>query len=298
MFQGLFTALITPFTKQNTLDEEGLRFLIQCQIDAKVDGIVLLGTTGESPTVTEEEHHRILKIGVEACKGKIKLLAGTGCNSTQETIKHTQYAQKVGCDGALIVAPYYNKPTQEGLYKHFEAIHNACHFPTLVYNILGRTGVNIETHTLKKIANLPSVVGVKEASGNLSQMMDVLAQLVRDKKPFSVLSGDDNLTFPLMTLGGHGVISVASNLIPVEMVQLIRFLQSGDYASARALHFKWLSLFKTLFIETNPGPIKAAMNFRGLPGGSCRLPLCEMSEYNQQVLLDMLQENALISVNS
>ncbi|HEV8051772.1 MAG TPA: 4-hydroxy-tetrahydrodipicolinate synthase, partial [Parachlamydiaceae bacterium] len=216
-FQGVYTALITPFTDEDLLDEDGLRLLIQRQITAGVDGIVFLGTTGEVPTLTGKEKERIIAIAKNDCSQKASFIVGTGSYSTKKTVEDTLAAEKAGADGALIVTPYYNKPTQEGLFRHFKEITDATKLPIIIYNIAGRTGQNLQTDTLKRLMEIPSIVGIKEASGNISQINDVIG-LARNYRPeFSVLSGDDALTFPLMALGGNGVISVISNILPKEV---------------------------------------------------------------------------------
>jgi 4-hydroxy-tetrahydrodipicolinate synthase len=286
--KGLFTALITPFA-EDALDEKGLRQLIQRQLAAQVTGIVILGTTGESATVTEEEKERILAIALEEAQGKTLLIAGTGSNSTEKTIRETKRAYELGFDAALVVTPYYNKPTQEGIYQHFKALSAATPLPLIAYNIQGRTGVNIETPTLIRLAHLPHLIGVKEASGNMNQMADVLYALKQEQLPFSVLCGDDGLTLPLIALGGQGVISVVSNLFPTEMMNLVQAALAGDFARARKEHEALLPFFRAAFLETNPIPIKAALQHLGLPAGSCRLPLSALQDKNHAALLCVLQ---------
>ncbi|MEN9343473.1 MAG: dihydrodipicolinate synthase [Chlamydiota bacterium] len=281
--KGLFTALITPFFN-GKLDKEGLRILIQKQCKAKVAGVVLLGTTGESATLSEEEQEEVIRIGIEEAKGKILLFIGTGCNATKETIKTTQRAEKLGADGALVVCPYYNRPSQEGIYEHYRAISQNTTLPILVYNHPGRTGVNIETATLLKIAGLPQVIGVKEASGNLCQVSDVIAEIVSIYPDFVVLSGDDILTLPMLSLGAKGVISIVGNLVPEAFNTLIQAGLEGKFEEARRLHFDLLPLFKLSCIEVNPTPIKHLMQLAGLPAGSCRLPLYTLKEENQKKL--------------
>lgn len=283
LFKGIYTALITPFL-QGSLDEEGLALNIQRQLEAKIDGIVLLGTTGESATLTEKEKERVIEIGVRVAKGKTQVIVGTGCNATHRTIENTRKAEALGADAALIVTPYYNKPTQEGIYRHFEAIAYGTRLPVLVYNIQGRTGVNIETSTLLKIASLPHMAGVKEASGNIMQAGEVLHAL----SEFTVLSGDDALTLPMMALGASGVISVVSNLIPNQMKALVDAALAGDFLKARTWHRFLLPLFKLAFIEVNPIPIKEAMARCGLPSGGCRLPLSSMDPENREKLFKQL----------
>lgn len=293
--QGLYTALITPFDEENQLDEEGLRILLKKQVQAGVEGVVLLGTTGETPTLSESEQKRIIEIGVEELSGKVSVIVGTGSYSTERTIADTRRAEQLGADAALIVTPYYNKPTQEGIYQHFKAIVEATNLPIIVYNVQGRTGQNIATSTLKRIAQLPRIIGVKEASGNVIQMMDVMAAICNEHPHFRVVSGDDALTLPLMALGGDGIISVVSNLFPEQVKALVEAAAAGDFEKARVLHYQLLPLFHAAFIETNPIPIKAAMRFYGLPAGKCRLPLCDLSAENQERLHEVLTSSQILA---
>lgn len=285
---GLYTALVTPFEEDGGLDEAGLRHLIRRQIAAHVDGITVLGTTGESPALTAEERQRIILISREETLDKIQLMVGTGCCSTAQTIEQTRIAKSLGADSALIVCPYYIRPTQEGIYQHFATIAEAVALPIVVYNIPGRTGQNIHTDTLLRLAESRAICGVKDSSGSMMQIMDVIEKIGRDNAFFSILSGDDAMTIPVMSLGGHGLISVISNLVPDEVVQLIREAQAGDFAAARRSHFSLSSLMHAAFIETNPIPIKAMMNMRGLPSGYCRLPLSPLSPINEQNLRSVL----------
>ena len=292
MFKGAITAIVTPFTKQGDIDETALRNLIGFQIENNIDGIVPCGTTGESPALDHDEHEKVFKIAIEAANGKVPVIAGTGGNSTKKVVEMTRLAKELGADASLQGCPYYNKPTQEGLYRHFSAIANAVDIPLVIYNIQGRTGVNMETATLARLAKEHSnIVAVKEASGNIAQMMDVLSTL---PKSFTVLSGDDNLTLPLMALGGKGIISVASNIIPNEMHKLTELALNGDWEQAKELHFKLLPLFKGIFIETNPIPIKAALAMKGIIQENYRLPMCEMKEENREKLRRMLNELKVI----
>lgn len=286
LLRGLFTALITPFNPEGNVDEVRLRRNIRAQIRNGVDGIVLLGTTGEAPTLTESEKKQIVRIGVEEAKGKILVLVGTGSYSTDRTIHDTRLAEESGADAALVVTPYYNKPTPEGLFKHFQALTNAVRIPICLYNIQGRTALNIDTQTLLRIADLQGIIGVKEASGNIGQIDDTVHAFA-DRPDFSILSGDDALTLPLMALGGHGVISVASNLIVKPIKELIRSCTAQEHDRALRLHRELRFLYKGLFIETNPIPIKAAMHFFQLDTGQCRLPLCEPSRENREKLVSL-----------
>jgi len=271
------------------VDYDGLRKNTRYQLEHGVQGLLILGTTGESPTLDEQEKERVARTVIETAhefNSRVKVMVGVGTNSTRKTIQGVHQAQDWGADALLIVAPYYNKPTQEGILAHFQAICNETDLPIIVYNIKSRTGVNIDTPTLARIAEMPNVIGVKEASGDIQQMMDVLAQIPE----LAVYSGDDNLTFPLICLGGQGVISVASNLLPDEMVSMVMEALEGHLANARALHYRLLPLFKALFIETNPAPIKYAMQRRGFAAGPLRLPLVEMRTASQKILDSVLEK--------
>jgi len=292
MFKGAITAIVTPFKENGDLDLEALKDLVEFQIVNGIDGIVPCGTTGESPSLSEEEHFEVVKTVIDAANGKVPVIAGAGSNSTEHAIRLTKKAAELGADAALHVCPYYNKPTQEGLYRHFSAIAKKVDLPLIVYNIQGRTAVNMETSTLAKLAReYSNIVGVKEASGNVAQMMDVLNEL---PKSFTVLSGDDNLTFPLIALGGKGVISVAGNIIPKEMHQLTELALNDDFEGARKMHYQLLPLFKGIFIETNPIPIKAALAIKGFIKETYRLPLCEMKSENKEKLLQILKNLKIV----
>lgn len=286
--EGLYTVCITPFDAKGKLDEEGMRSNFHRQLQQGVEGFVVLGTTSESPTLAHEEKKRVIQIAVEEIKGKGTLWVGTGNYSTDQTITSTIEAKEMGADGALIITPYYNKPTQEGLYRHFAAICSAVDFPICIYNNPTRTGQNMETATLQRLFSFPSIVAVKESSGNIMHMTDIL-EIVRNSHPrIRVMSGDDPITFPLLSLGGHGLFSIASNLIPSPINQMVKAALKGDWKKAQTLHFELLPFLKAVFIETNPIPIKAAMTHCGLPAGSCRLPLCNLSSLNDQKLKQLL----------
>lgn len=288
MFKGAITAIVTPFKEDESIDEEALRGLVDFQIKNNIDGIVPCGTTGESPTLDHGEHQRVIEIVIDAAKGKVPVIAGTGSNSTREAIKMTKHALDAGANASLQVCPYYNKPTQEGLFRHFSAIANAVDIPLIVYNIKGRTGINMETATLARLAKEHSnIVAVKEASGDINQMQDVLNTL---PKEFDVLSGDDKMTFPLMKIGGRGVISVASNIIPAEVRELAQHALNGDLRKAEEMHNKLLPIFEGLFIETNPVPIKAALAMKGMIKESYRLPMCGMKLENKEKLKKILED--------
>jgi len=287
-FKGLYTAVVTPFDAEGKLDREGLRLNLRYQLLHEVDGVVVLGTTGEDPTLNLHEKQAIIEIAVEELKGKATVIVGTGTYSTETTIAATQRALDMGADAALIVTPYYNRPTQEGLFKHFSAICKAVSLPICLYNIQGRTGQNLQTETLRRLIDLPSIIGVKEASGNILQMTDVI-EMAREYRPdFSILSGDDAFTLPLVALGGQGIISVAGNLIPGPMKALVQAALAGDFETARDWHYKLLPFLKSNFIETNPIPIKAAMHLSGMPSGSCRLPLCDLTPSHLEAIKQII----------
>ncbi len=290
---GTVTALITPFINQE-LDEEGLAHNISYQISKGINGILPLGTTGESSTLSPEEQTRIISIAVREANGKVPVWVGTGSYCTRQTIEKTKRAQDLGADVALIVTPYYNKPTQEGIYRHFEAIATSIEMPIVIYNIPGRCGTNIETPTLMRIAGLPNIIGVKEASGNINQAGDVLHTIVEKHPHFLVFSGDDSLTLPMMALGAVGIISVVSNLVPTQVIALVNAVLQGQFDLAREIHYQLLPLYKTAFIETNPVPIKTAMNLCGMPSGECRLPLYPMAPENINTLRQLLQDMRLM----
>jgi 4-hydroxy-tetrahydrodipicolinate synthase len=271
MFTGCGTALVTPFHPDLSLDEAALRRLVERQIGAGIDFLVPCGTTGESPTLTAAEQRRVVEVTVEeARRTKTPVVAGAGGNNTAHVIEMAREFQALGADGILSVAPYYNKPTQEGLYQHYRALAEAISLPIILYNIPGRTGVNIETPTVARLAEIENIVGVKEASGNISQMAAVLAAV---PPRFLVLSGDDAITIPLMSLGGKGLISVVSNEIPAQMTRLTRLCLAGDFAGALEIHTKYFRLIEANFVETNPGPAKAAMAMMGLLEPVFRLPM-------------------------
>jgi 4-hydroxy-tetrahydrodipicolinate synthase len=285
MFTGCGTAMVTPFRGDGSLDEPTLRNLIQRQIDAGIDFLVPCGTTGESPTLTHEEHVRVVEIAVQLAKGRVPVLAGAGGYNTAEVIALARELAAIGADGILSVTPYYNKPTQEGLYQHYRAIANAISLPIILYSVQGRTGVNIEPATVKRLAGIENVVGIKEASGSIAQMAAIL-NIVPDD--FIVLSGDDAITLPLIALGGRGVISVVSNEIPAEMTGLARLALRGDISGARAVHRRYHSLMEVNFVESNPIPVKAAMAEMGLLEPVWRLPLVPPKAENLARIRDVL----------
>ena len=290
-FQGSFVALVTPF-RNGRLDEAKVRELVELHASHGTDGIVPCGTTGESPTLSHDEHKRVVEVVIEAARGRLKVVAGTGSNSTAEAIDLTRHAERVGAAGALIVNPYYNKPTQDGLYRHFRAVAEAVAIPILVYNIQSRTAVNVETATLERLVrDVRNVAGVKEASGSLDQMSQVIAACGPD---FSVLSGDDNLTLPLLAIGGHGVVSVIANILPRETAEMVHAALEGDWKRARDLHYRLFPLARAAFLETNPIPIKEAMAMAGMIEPEFRLPMCRMSDANRERLRAILTQYALV----
>ena len=282
MFQGSIVALVTPF-RNGKVDEAKLRELVDIHVAQGTDGIVPCGTTGESPTLSHDEHKRVVEIVIDAARGRLPIIAGTGSNATSEAIDLTAHAKKAGATGALVVNPYYNRPTQEGLYRHFRAVAEAVDIPIIVYNIAGRTAVNVETDTMARLVrDCPNIVGVKEASGSLDQMTQVILACGPD---FSVLSGDDNITLPLMSVGGRGVISVIANVVPRETAEMTHAALAGDWKLARELHLKLFPLSRAMFIETNPIPVKETMALMGMIEPEFRLPMCRMSEANRARLL-------------
>jgi 4-hydroxy-tetrahydrodipicolinate synthase len=291
MFTGTYTAIVTPF-KNGQLDKSALERLIKNQARAGVDGIVPVGTTGESPTVDYEEHIRIIEWSVQCAGGRLKVLAGTGGNSTSEAIYLTEHAEKVGADGSLQVAPYYNKPSQEGLYQHFRAVAAKTRLPLVLYSIPGRCGVEIGVETVKRLAaNCRNIVGIKEAGGNPDRVSQLRAAL---GPKFEILCGDDALTLPFMALGAQGVISVASNVIPRQVAQMVRLFAAGKTAAALRVHEKYYPMFKNLFIETNPVPVKAALAMLGQMEEEYRLPLAPMSAKNRETLRASLKACGLL----
>ncbi|MEO6845785.1 MAG: 4-hydroxy-tetrahydrodipicolinate synthase [Chthoniobacterales bacterium] len=285
MFEGTYTALVTPF-RNGEIDWKAYASLIDSQIAAGISGIVPVGTTGESPTLSHEEHSLVIKSAVEAATGRCKVIAGTGSNSTTEAISLTQAAEKIGADAALLVAPYYNKPSQEGLYRHFKAIAHAVTIPIILYSIPGRCGIEIGIETIARLANdCPNIVAIKEAGGSVERV-SAMRQVLPAK--FEILSGDDSLTLPFLSVGAVGVISVASNLIPAEVTEMVQSWLDGNPIRATALHRKYYTLFKDLFIEPNPAPIKFALSTVSSMSPEVRLPLCEMTESNQKRLRTVL----------
>jgi 4-hydroxy-tetrahydrodipicolinate synthase len=290
-FQGSLVAMVTPF-HDGRVDEAKLRELVEFHVANGTDGLVPCGTTGESPTLTPEEHKRVIEIVVQQARGRIPVVAGTGSNSTAEAIELTRHAAHAGAAGALLVTPYYNKPTQQGLFEHFRTIAQAVpDLPLIVYNIQGRTAVNVETETMARLAQIPNIVGVKEASGSLDQMTAVILACGPD---FTVLSGDDNLTLPLMSVGGRGVISVVGNFLAREVADVTHAALEGDWKRARDLHLKLFPICKAMFIETNPIPVKEAMAMLGMIRAEWRLPMCPMTPANREKLRQALVQACVL----
>jgi 4-hydroxy-tetrahydrodipicolinate synthase len=290
-FEGTYTALVTPFDKQGNLDEEGLRELVRFQLQEGIDGLVPVGTTGECSTLSYEEHERVIEIVVEEAKGRVPVVAGTGSNSTREALMLTNFAREAGADGALLVVPYYNRPTQEGLYQHFKELAEKVNIPQILYNIPSRTGVNLLPQTVARLAEIKNIVGIKEAS-TVDQVSEII-ELTKGKD-FVVFSGNDNQTLPILALGGVGVISVASNVAPKLVSEMVRAFRKGKVEEARELHYRLSPLFKALFLETNPAPVKAALEMMGLPAGPPRLPLVEISQQNREILRKVLIDLGLL----
>ena len=289
MFRGTFTALVTPF-RDGVIDTSAFEKLIGTQLAAGITGIVAVGTTGESPTLSHEEREQVIRLAVTVANKRCQVLAGTGSNATHHAVADTKMAEKIGADGALLVAPYYNKPSQEGLFRHFNTIADATSLPIVLYNIPSRCGVDIGPDTVVRLAKeCRNIASIKEASGSVERVSELRRRL---PESFTILSGDDSLTLPFMAVGAVGVVSVATNLFPSQVCALVRACESGDLKSAEKLHRKLLPLFKDLFIEPNPVPVKTALEWRSVMSGEVRLPLCEMSESNQTRLRKTLDEFA------
>lgn len=276
--QGCLTALVTPF-KNGKVNESALRRLVDNQIEAGIDGLVPVGTTGESPTLDFDEHDHVIETVIDAAAGRCLVIAGTGANSTAEAVRLTQHAKAAGADASLQVCPYYNKPTQEGLYRHYATVAEEGGLPIVLYNVPGRSGVEIAVSTVARLSAHPQVIAVKEAAGSVDRVSAILNEC-----DITVVSGDDSLTLPMMSVGGKGVISVISNLMPAEMARLVHAALAGDWSEAQALHARLYPLFKDLFIETNPVPIKAAMAMAGMIEEEYRLPMCSMSDTHRMIL--------------
>ena len=290
MFSGSLVAIVTPFSK-GKFDEKAMADLIEFHIANGTDGIVPCGTTGESATLTPDEHERVVAVTVEVVNKRITVIAGTGSNSTDEAIIFTKHAKAVGADGALLITPYYNKPTQEGLFRHFEAVAKAVDLPQILYNIPGRTSINMLPDTTARLSQIPSIIGIKEGSGSLQQVSEIIH---RSKLGFLVLSGDDPLTLPMMALGGKGVITVTANVVPADMSHMVSAALKSDYERARTLHFKLTPLFSALFLETNPIPVKAALAMMGKMSEEVRLPLTPLADEYRPKLQEALQQAGVL----
>jgi 4-hydroxy-tetrahydrodipicolinate synthase len=290
VFEGVLTALVTPFSN-GAVDERALHQLVEHQIGAGVDGLVPCGSTGESATLSHAEHRRVVEVVVAATRGRVPVLAGTGSNNTAEAIDLTRHAKEAGADGALLISPYYNRPTQQGIIEHYARVARETSFPLVIYNIPSRTAANILPETMARLADVEQIVGVKEASGDMNQIAQVIARCPED---FTVLSGNDGETLPLLAIGGRGVISTTANVAPQEMVGLVRAFRAGDLARAREMHYRLLPLFDILFCETNPIPVKAALALRGTISEELRLPLTPLTERNRERIQVVLKEFGLL----
>ncbi len=290
MFSGSLVAIVTPFSN-GKFDEKAMAELIEFHIKHGTNGIVPCGTTGESATLTAEEHERVVAVTVEVVNKRIPVIAGAGSNSTEEAITFTKHAKEVGADGALLITPYYNKPTQEGLFRHFEAVAKAVDLPQILYNIPGRTGINMSPATTARLSEISSIVGIKEGSGSLQQVSEIIHA---SKQNFLILSGDDPLTLPMMALGGKGVITVTANVAPTDMAGMVSAALKGDYEQARTLHYKLTPLFSALFLETNPIPVKAALTMMGIISEEVRLPLTPLADDYRPKLKEVLQQAGIL----
>lgn len=288
MFKGSYVAIVTP-VKNGKIDEKVFRDLIQFHLDSGTDGLVPCGSTGEAATMTLDEHKRMIKIAVEVCNGKIPVVPGTGSNNTAEAVELTSFAKKAGCDGALVVCPYYNKPTPEGQYRHFEKIAKEVDIPIVLYNVPGRTGISMLPSTVARLSKIDNIVAIKEAAGSIQQVVDIISLC-----DLTVLSGDDGMTFPFMAVGAKGVISVVANIIPGKMHDLVQTFLDGDIDASRKIHFEIQELCNAIFIETNPIPVKTALDLMGKLDAEWRLPLCEMQPENKEKLKAVLQKYKLV----
>ena len=286
-FRGAYTALVTPMKESGEVDYEGFRRLIDFQISEGINGLIPLGTTGEAPTLDEDEEEKLTKIAIEEIRGRVPVIVGSGSNDTRYMVKYTERAKRLGADAALVVTPYYNKPNDDGLIQHFQAAAKTG-LPIMVYNIASRTGRNIPTPLMEKISRIPGIIGVKESSGDINQVGDVIREVALPSRArggqFDVLSGDDSFTLPLIALGGDGIISVIANLLPAKVAALAKACLESRFEEARKIHHELLPFVKAAFIETNPIPIKKAMNWAGLPAGPARLPLGKLSEASEAIL--------------
>jgi len=289
--KGTFTAMVTPF-KDGSVNESMLRHMVEFQIENGISGLVPCGTTGESPTLSHKEHRMVIDVVIDAAAGRIPVIAGSGSNSTEEAISLTQHAQNAGADAALLITPYYNRPTQAGLIEHYKAVAKACDIPLIIYNCPGRTAVNTTADTIVELATTPYIIGIKEASGNMDQICDIILRIPED---FTVLSGDDSMTIPMMSVGAKGVISVISNILPRKMSEMTAAALNGDFAAASGIHRELFPLMRALMkTETNPSPVKTAMNMVGMDVGPVRLPLTEPGESGKSLLKSCLKDAGLL----
>ncbi|HUJ69513.1 MAG TPA: 4-hydroxy-tetrahydrodipicolinate synthase [Syntrophorhabdales bacterium] len=288
--RGVFTALVTPF-RDGSVDEDALKRLVEFQVREGIDGIVPAGTTGEASTLSYEEHERVIELTVKWVAGKIPVIAGTGSNSTKETIELTEIAKNLGADLALVVAPYYNRPSQEGIYRHFKKVAEDVDLPLILYNIPGRTGVNMLPELVARLAQIPNVVAIKEAAGSMQQVADIYRLT---KGAFPIFSGDDNLFLPMMSVGATGVISVVSNMVPAKMRMLGEAFLGGDVAKALSLHVELMPLFAGLFVEVNPVPVKEALHYMGYMEKDVRMPLCALSKENSELVKGLVRDFGLL----
>lgn len=289
--KGTYPAIITPFTDKNEVDEEGLRNNIDFLIKNNVSGIVPNGTTGESATLSHEEHKRVTEIAIDAADGRVPVIAGSGSNSTKEAIELTEHAEKAGADCAMIITPYYNKPTNKGLIKHYKTLAKETSLPILMYNVPSRTGTNMEPSVISQLSQIDNIIGVKEASGDINQVSRIIEETPPD---FNVLSGDDSLTFPIMALGGNGVVSVAGNIVPDLISKMVKHLNQEEMEEARKLHYELSPLFRALFYETNPIPVKTAARMMDLSAEGFRKPMAELTEENKKELRKVLEDLDLL----
>ena len=295
-FEGTYVAMVTPFTEEGKLDEEGFRSNINYLIEKGVNGLVGAGTTGESATMTHEEHHRVIEVLVDEVNGRVETIAGTGSNATSEALSLTEFAYDSGADAALLITPYYNKPQQHALIDHYGTIAGKCDIPLIAYNVPSRTGINIDVDTVVELAKIDGIDAIKEASGSVDKVSDIYRALTHEglEDDFNILSGEDSLTLPIMAVGGTGVISASANIDAKRMVLMVDSILNDDYTRALELHYEMLELIRALFIESNPVPVKTAMDLMGLPAGPLRQPLCPMKEENLEVLKKALNDSDLI----
>ena len=295
-FEGTYVAMVTPFTEDKQIDEEGFRHNINYLIDMGVTGLVGAGTTGESATISHEEHQKVIEILVDEVDGRVETIAGTGSNATSEAVSLTKFAYDAGADAALLITPYYNKPQQHAMVDHYTTVANSADIPIILYNVPSRTGVNMDVETIVELAKVDGIDAVKEASGSVDKVSDIYRALQHEgiEDEFNILSGEDSLTLPLMAVGATGVISASANIDARRMVLMVDSILNDDYTRAMELHYEMVELIRALFIESNPVPVKTAMNLMGLPSGPLRQPLCEMKEENLEILKKALKDSQLI----